>query len=176
MSIEPQQMFISSAIDYYVAGRFAVFAGLNPTAGNLLHHAVEMSLKAALSKRGRSLGDLKRLGHRLEDIWREFKAQHPANPSDLKEFDPVIAGLGRFEEIRYPDRIVKQGMLCEISRGPRPAAATGLQPTHALYLGEIDHMVGKVFELASVNFQAFTPVMPPARKYLNEENAELAGP
>ena len=69
MSIEPQQLFISSAIDYYVAGRFAVFAGLNPTAGNLLHHAVEMSLKAALSKRGWSLGDLKKLGHRLEDIW-----------------------------------------------------------------------------------------------------------
>jgi hypothetical protein len=175
MSIEPQQLFISSAIDYYVAGRFAVFAGLTPTAGNLLHHAVEMSLKAALSKRDWSLGDLKKLGHRLEDIWQEFKALHPANPNGLKEFDPVIAGLDRFEEIRYPDRTVKQGMLCEIGRGPRPVAAMGLQPTYALYLGEIDRLVGKVFELASVNFQAFTPVMPPARKYLHEENAELAG-
>jgi hypothetical protein len=32
-------LFISAGMHYYVAGRYAVFAGLNPTAANLLHHA-----------------------------------------------------------------------------------------------------------------------------------------
>jgi len=41
-------LLIRSAIDYYAVGRYAVFAGLNPTAGNLLHHAVEMCLKGAV--------------------------------------------------------------------------------------------------------------------------------
>ena len=56
-------LLISSAIDCYAVGRYAVFAGLNPTAGNLLHHAVEMCLKGALAKKGKSPDDLIR--HRL---------------------------------------------------------------------------------------------------------------
>ena len=52
-------LLIRSAIDYYAVGRYAVFAGLNPTAGNLLHHAVEMCLKGALAKKGKSTDDLK---------------------------------------------------------------------------------------------------------------------
>ena len=32
--------------------------GLNPTAGNLLHHSVEMCLKGALAKKGKSTDDL----------------------------------------------------------------------------------------------------------------------
>ena len=37
-------------LDYYIAGRAAAMAGLAPVAGNLLHHAVEMLVKADLSK------------------------------------------------------------------------------------------------------------------------------
>ena len=48
-------LFISAGMHYYVAGRYAVFAGLNPTAANLLHHAVEMALKGALAKKGMAL-------------------------------------------------------------------------------------------------------------------------
>ena len=58
-------LLIRSAIDYYAVGRYAVFAGLNPTAGNLLHHAVETCLKGALAKKGKSTDDLKKLRHGL---------------------------------------------------------------------------------------------------------------
>jgi HEPN domain-containing protein len=79
-------LLIRSAIDYYAGGRYAVFAGLNPAAGNLLHHAVEMCLKGALAKKGKSPDDLKKLRHGLPKIWKEFKAQYP---EDLGSFDPI---------------------------------------------------------------------------------------
>jgi hypothetical protein len=44
--------FFDRSIQYYAAGRFAFHSGLTPVAGNLLHHAVEMCLKGALSKKG----------------------------------------------------------------------------------------------------------------------------
>jgi hypothetical protein len=165
-------MFISAAMDYYVAGRFAVFAGINPTAGNLLHHAVEMCLKGALAKKGMSLKELEKMRHKLRKIWGKFKAQYTGDPSDLKDFDEVIAELDSFEEIRYPDKVVKQGMSCVISPGSRPKTP----PPHflaeyQLYLDEIDRLVWKVFERASINFRAFAQAMTGqlARKYLNEE-------
>jgi hypothetical protein len=176
MPLEPQ-IFISSAINYYVVGRFAVFAGLNPTAGNLLHHAVEMCLKGALAKKGWSLKDLKdKLGHDLRKIWFEFKTQYTSDPNGLNEFEATIAELHRFEDVRYPNLITEKGMLCDIGGGPPTAPRIGLMPSYLLHLDEIDRLVGKVFELASVNLEFFAPVLPLAMKYLNDENRGLAGP
>jgi hypothetical protein len=50
VSTSALERFFSPATQYYVSARYDVFAGLNPVAGNLLHHAVEMCLKGALSK------------------------------------------------------------------------------------------------------------------------------
>src|SRR6202043_1798471 len=36
-------------MQYYTIGRYSVLAGVNPVAGNLLHHAIEMFLKGALA-------------------------------------------------------------------------------------------------------------------------------
>src|SRR5882757_8871087 len=70
-------IFFSSASQYYVAGRFAVHAGLNPVAANLMHHAVEMYLKGALLKsKAKTLKELKdKFGHSLPKCWDAFKAQ-----------------------------------------------------------------------------------------------------
>jgi hypothetical protein len=40
--------------------------------GNVFHHAVEMFLKGALAKT-KPLSDLKKLGHNLPNIWKEFR-------------------------------------------------------------------------------------------------------
>jgi hypothetical protein len=76
-------LFLGSAIHYYVTGRFAVFARFNPTAANLLHHAVEMSLKGALAKRGMNLCDLRDLNHNLPKIWRVFQSEYGVNLSNF---------------------------------------------------------------------------------------------
>jgi hypothetical protein len=95
MSDRERERFFSTACDYYIAGRFAAFAGLNPVVGNLLHHAIEMYLKGALAKT-KSLRELdKGFKHDLPKLWEAFKDQ--TNDAALKRFDATIAELHRFE-------------------------------------------------------------------------------
>jgi hypothetical protein len=176
-SVEPRgwTLLINSGIDYYVDGRYAVFAQQLPTAGNLLHHAIEMCLKGALVKQGKSLAELRKLNHDLGEIYKEFKTAFPDHSADA--FDPIIAELHKFEEIRYPDVILKKGMFCSIAPGKRPQLATqpwveGPQsPNYELYLGEIDDLMGRVFSIARINFAAFTGHFNvAATTYLYERN------
>jgi|SRR5712691_8443996 len=94
--------FFTYGSQYYLAGRYGMFAGLVPVAANLHHHGIEMLLKGALSKT-MTLEDLKlKLMHRLPKIWRKFKKQ--ANDASLSRFDKVIKELSKYNEIRYPTR------------------------------------------------------------------------
>jgi hypothetical protein len=156
-----------AGMQYYVAGRYAVFAGLNPTAANLLHHAVEMALKGALAKKGMDLKALKRLNHDLPEIWREFTAQYGM---DGIAFDSVIAELQKFETIRYPDKIVSQGLASMITPG-KPSAPTE-HMRYVLWLGEIDELMDKIFTVGSISHKAFAAYanMPMANEYLIKEN------
>ena len=83
-------IFFQNGCQYYVAGRYAAFAALNPVAGNLMHHAIEHLLKGGLSET-KTLSELKKLMHNLPSIWETFKAQ--ANDPALARFDDVISGL-----------------------------------------------------------------------------------
>jgi len=171
MSDVTDHLFISAGMHYYVAGRYAVFAGLNPTAANLLHHAVEMALKGALAKKGMDLKTLRDLSHDLPRIWQEFTAQYKIDGSS---FDGVIAELQKFETIRYPDEIVKKGLKSLISRG-KPSPTPG-DRTHALWLGDIDELMDRVFTAGSISHKAFGSVlhMPAATEYLIKENEVAA--
>ena len=67
--------FFRYGCQYYVAGRFGVYAALIPVAAKLHHHAIEMLFKGALSK-SMTLKEMKdRLGHKLERCWEAFKTQ-----------------------------------------------------------------------------------------------------
>src|SRR5262249_40104873 len=91
------------------AARFSVHAGCIPVCGNLFHHAVEMLLKGGLAKKRKlSLSELKKRGHKLKVLWREYKLDFP-DPA-LKRHDKAISLLDKFEAIRYPDRILASGM------------------------------------------------------------------
>ena len=57
-------LFLGSAANYYIAGRYGVFAQLSSVSANLLHHTVEMFMKAALNQT-MSLEELKGLNHHL---------------------------------------------------------------------------------------------------------------
>jgi hypothetical protein len=167
MSDMTDHLFISAGMDYYVAGRYAVFAGLNPTAANLLHHAAEMAIKGALAKKGMDLKGLKNLRHDLPTIWRAFTTQYGIDGSS---FDRVIEELQKFETIRYPDEIVKGGLSSLISRG-KPSQPSG-HTTHALWLSEIDELMDKIFTVGSIGHEAYVIRlhMPVAKEYLKKEN------
>ena len=170
-----QMIFFSTAMQYYVSGRYAVLAGLIPVAGNLLHHAIEMYLKGALCKT-MTPGELKNLWHNLPKIWAAFKTQ--IEDSGLDSFDTLITSLDDFEELRYPDSVLEKGMaaMLGVYRGPpitQVATAGEPVPTYELYLEEIDPLVDKIFHVASVNPAFFLARLnPKAREYLKEANVQ----
>jgi len=166
--------FFDRSIQYYAAGRFAFLAGLNPVAGNLLHHAIEMCLKGALSKKGTGLSELRKLGHELSDIWNEFKLQ--ASDPSLSRFDAAVSALNEYEELRYPNSVLNKGMLSgfELKRG-QAAQVSGLAaavPRYTLCLEDVDELMSFVFKNASVDPTFFTGALKKqAKQFLSEENA-----
>jgi hypothetical protein len=172
MSDRERERFFSSACDYYIAGRFAAFAGLNPVVGNLLHHAIEMYLKGALAKT-KSLAELdKGFKHNLPKLWEAFKQQ--TNDAALKRFDSTISDLHRFEDIRYPDSILAKGMgaTVEIVRSTIPTVYKGpAVPLYRVCVQEIDELVEAIFSAASLNPRYFFDRgQPLVREFLIKEN------
>jgi hypothetical protein len=94
-----------SAVDYYVAGRFAARASLVPLAGNMMHHAIELSLKAALVERVGMDKLRHKFGHNVPKLWNEYRGAR----TNLSKFDRMVAEVDRFEEIRYPDALAANG-------------------------------------------------------------------
>ena len=149
--------YFNIATHYYVAGRYAVFAGMIPTAGNLFHHAIEMYLKGCLC---RFLGEGERrlLGHALRRLWRRFRTD--SGDPTLEKYDRMIKELDKFESIRYPERTARRGMLAEFAfERPDPnrlGAGPGRpEPRYLLVVEEIDQLVTVLFQKARVNHRVF---------------------
>jgi hypothetical protein len=128
------------AVDYHVCGRAACLSGCLFITGNVLHHAVEMMLKGELS-RTVPLADLKnpkKFGHSLQKCWQAFKAVFPHE--DLTRFDSLIDALDPFEDIRYPDKIVDNGVQVSFSFGQAEPhyGSTVRVPEYTLKIGEVD--------------------------------------
>lgn len=142
--------FMKRGVEYYVAARYSAWSGLQ-VCGSLYHHALEMFLKAGLSRK-LSLADLKnRFQHRLVDIWDEFKNDFPS--STLTEFDSTIADLAKFEDIRYPDKVLQLGMLLAIDFHAQVQRETssGPEPEYTLDFYEVDCLIDAIFDVADVN-------------------------
>lgn len=175
MSTRTSETFFSNGTQYYIAGRYAAFAGLNPVTGNLFHHSIEMLLKGGLSKE-QGLPELKKLGHDLLKVWDAFKCQFGG--SALDEFDNVISTLNAFEELRYPDTVVNTGMACSISiKSPSstasPIGVAAQVPQYNICLEDIDRLTATIFRVASMNPKYFIGYANDATKqWLDEENKE----
>ena len=146
-------LFMSSACQYYAAARFAMHAQCVPVCGNLFHHTVEMILKGGLARK-RKLSDLKDMGHKLKVLWRAYKADFP-DPA-LKRHDKTISGLDKFEDIRYPDAILKHGMGATAEwSGPagKVTAYGGIKTPkqYALVVSDIDDLIADAFKMSSWN-------------------------
>lgn len=169
--------FFRLGTHYYVAGRYAALSGLFPMAGNLLHHAIEMYLKGALV-RLQSLQELFKLGHDLNRIWGTYKAQ--IAPAGAESFDTAIAELHRFERLRYPDTVVREGMDATFAVfADQPVEVKGPNgPIHpyALVLESVDALVKSIFSGSSVNPQFYLQALrDEAKVYLNKHNRHSLG-
>jgi hypothetical protein len=159
--LDPERIyaeFFGIAFHYYVAGRYAVFAKLHRVAGNLLHHAVEMALKGALSKGGKSLCELEKLRHDLKKLWKAFKKQ--TGDPGLNQLDKAVSALHRHEKLRYPDFMLEHGLMHEIKikkSAPLPRKGSGRpEPKFELCLEEVDEIFATVFDSTGLNAKFFT--------------------
>ncbi len=165
--------FFRLGVHYYVAGRFAALTRLFPMAGNLLHHAAEMFLKGALV-RIVGLDKLHHISHDLNGLWREFKTRFVVSDSDA--FDHSIAELDRFERLRYPDKVIREGMeaIFDVFRSHR-AKTSGLPKAplrYSLVLEDVDVLVKLIFEKAQVNPRFFLQKLTPeAMDFLSRQNS-----
>jgi hypothetical protein len=165
--------FFGQGMEYHTAGRFAAVAGFPKLTGNLFHHAVEMFIKAHLSKTV-SLDDLKdKYGHKLTKLWGAFTAQFPRE--DLSIFNEFIQGLDRFEKIRYPDLILEKGASITVGWGPRDtfgASTDSFLTSFKLSVSEMDALVNRLFVVCSVNPHWYTMgLSTEARRALEMFNA-----
>jgi hypothetical protein len=164
--------FAQLGVQYFVAGRSAAIHQLIPVLGNLLHHAVEMCLKAALAG-SHSLSQLRRLGHSLPNLWSEFATAYPSAAS--AKFQTIIDALQKFEELRYPDSILANGAMMEFALHranagvPNPGYA-GV-PRYLLILEDVDELVEGIFLAMNLNPSFFTGALnPKGKEYLFQHN------
>lgn len=135
---------------YYVAGRFAAASGFSPVLANLLHHAVELFLKACLAvddpaDKIRQYGNPKTgYRHNLPRLWVEFKKRNTAVVRP--EFDRLIEALHKFEVIRYPESLINDGATISIDIfvgiGHLQDEHKEEQTSYRLSLPEVDELMG----------------------------------
>jgi hypothetical protein len=142
-----EDRFFDLGMQYYIAARLSVvLAGLVPVCGNLYHHAVEMFLKAGLSRKY-SLDDLqKNFRHSLPKLWEAFKADFAS--SALPQYDAVMTTLQKWDEIRYPNKVLQKGaqmvvVWVENTSHSMPSSP----PRYEVNGAVIDNLVSTIFEV-----------------------------
>jgi len=155
---------IGYGLQYYVSGRFAAASGFTPVSANILHHAAELLLKACLAYDDsldtiRKYGARGSYGHSLVRPWEELKRRKPHLAA--VELDAVVSGLDKFEDIRYPDTLIKHGATITIDIFDVDSPLTGdrIDPAtrYALNLPRVDRLMGVLFEAANANPPGFLP-------------------
>lgn len=150
---------VQSGTFYYIAGRYAALAHFMVVHANILHHGVEMLMKASLAKgdsasRIREYGHPKRgYGHSLGKLWQEVKIRNPR--SDFARHDATVATLDKFEDIRYPEDLLRDGAQIVINLHDVPPAPPGnttpTVPSFELSLPAVDRLMALLFELVKYN-------------------------
>jgi hypothetical protein len=167
-----KEEFFNLGLEYYIAGRYAVFSGLVSIAGNLLHHATELFLKGCLSN-NLDISQLKKLSHSLANLWTCCKANNLS--PELSEFDKTVNDLDQFEDLRYPPEFRKGKVICissdEIAKSiAQPQKGTKI-PIYSLSCSDIDKLVKVLFTMASINPAFFLGrLREDAKRYLFLDN------
>jgi hypothetical protein len=156
---------VEYGLDYYVAGRFSIAHRTMAVGANILHHSVEMLLKACLAKDDpietiREYWHPKKgYSHNLARLWREFRARHQLPLST--EFDTTIESLHDFELIRYPDKMIREGAqirmdIFDVDNQPTTNAQMP-EKLYALKLPPVERLIGLLFAASEMNPVNFLP-------------------
>jgi hypothetical protein len=145
--VDDPHHLLNRAVEYYVIGRFAALNNLQ-VAPNLFHHAVEMLAKFELLRGvpdDRLAAELEKYKqepyrHNLHTLWSDFKAS--VDHSSLDRFDAVVAGLHRWDKLRYGGFPfgMPTTMVFMVRRGPRKTRSAEPQDKYVLVLEDIDEL------------------------------------
>lgn len=169
---------VAYALEYYIAGRFAAWNRLPSVAPALLQYAVELLIKAGLSK-GDTADQIRRYwrrdiyGHDLGKLWEALKKRRPG--VDLSEFNETIVELHRFEDLRFPDDLIEHGAL--ISLGAVEAqkimhsGSSAIPLQFCSTLPPIDRLISFLFDFSDVDWETVKHRYgEEAMKWLEREN------
>src|SRR6266566_319784 len=165
--------FFRYGTEYYIAGRYGVFASLMPVAANLHHHAIEMLLKGIIAEKTTPEELKRKLRHNLRGIWKRVKRE--TNDPTLSRFDEVVKELGKFEDIRYPDELLTKGasMFFDVTRaGASTNFASGIsEPKYTLCLEDVDELVHAIFKIAGRDVRQYVGIRRAEKEqYLQQDN------
>ena len=94
----------------------------------------------------------RRFGHRLKKLWKAFKRAHPSYT--VTQFDSVISGLDRWEEIRYPSRGTAMTVALVSTTSPLPPPSgpgmCGVR-TYELNVEDLDRCFQELWSIISLN-------------------------
>jgi len=161
-------------LQYLASGRFAAAAHFIPVAANLLHHSIEMFLKGCLVQHvGFDNLPKGRNGHDLEGLWVIFRKY--VTDTTLSRFDILIAELHKFEHIRYPENLLREGGMLSIGflSGVRNTQILGPKhPEYQISINDVDSLVEELFRVGNVNaeFYGFKLRQEHASKYFGFQN------
>ncbi len=171
-----RELYLTTALQYYIAARYAAFAGFIPVCGVLFHHAIEMYLKGRLCLKLDEF-QLRILGHQLKRVWKKFKEE--MSDGTLDKFDRVISELDRHERIRYPETIARGGMIGLIQFKPATTSgvrgvATGPQPQFTIAVDDLDALAKTILDKSGVNPRFFTAGLnDDATSFLTRDNRSI---
>jgi hypothetical protein len=177
--LEDPYHFLDLTFEYYMTGRFAAINQLN-IAPNLMHHAIELLIKFTLLKdvpeaqRSAETVQLgQKYGHRLNALWDQYK-QHVA-PADLSRFDPVIADLHRWEDVRYGGFPNAVSVAKSVGMVRAPARSSKTRDIYAFGLHELDDLFTAMFETSSINppFVGTWYARPALREWYARDNQHI---
>jgi hypothetical protein len=91
-------------------------------AANIIHHAIEMFLKAGLCAQTTEKQRRNQFGHSLPKMWRAWKSHYDPQ-GKLAGFDDCIEGLHEYEDIGYPEGMMKPAAIVlrmQFANAPMP--------------------------------------------------------
>jgi hypothetical protein len=139
--------YIRLGVEYYIAGRQAALLQ-HMVAANLLHHALEMTLKAPF-REFMAPGQLaNQFGHDLPKLWSEFKFH--ANDARLDRYDQLVDQLNPWDEFRYPDFEKTSTLMLEVSRSSIPYQPLKGKTNYVVCLEDFDELFELLVEVMHI--------------------------
>jgi len=114
------------------------------------------------------------MGHNLKRAWKAFKKTCP-DPR-LNVLDSAVKDLNKFEDLRYPDKLMSSGMVGMFILKREHVKDTEVSdpkgsvlPKYAYIMEDVDELVKLIFEVGGIN-PKFFPVYTDALTILQKDN------